>query len=82
MSDALRSFQDALIVARIVAAKQKTFLEARQAILELLKSKGWKVVTGLKIPHATSPDFKLRLWFKAQAVYYTQGEGAICDVRP
>lgn len=72
MSDALRQFQDALLVARVVnAAKGPTFEQARNEALEALKKDGWKVVEGLKIPHATSRDGKLRLWFKAQAVWYT-----------
>lgn len=68
----VRDFQDAVIVAKLVqAAKGKTYQEAQQEILTALKSKGWKIVTGLKIPHATSPDGKLRLWFKAQAIWST-----------
>jgi len=72
MSNALREFQDALIAKRVVlAAKGPTFEQARQEALTALKGEGWKVTQGLKIPHATSPDGKLRLWFKAQAVWYT-----------
>lgn len=59
-------------VARKFLAK-KTFQAARDEILAHLKSKGWKIKEGLKIPYATSPDGDFRLWFKTQAVYYTSG---------
>lgn len=72
MSDTLREFQDALLIDRVVnAAKGPTFEQARGEALDALKKDGWKVNDSLKIPHATSPDGKLRLWFKAQAVWYT-----------
>jgi len=51
----------------------RTFDDARKDIFDLLKREGWKVVEGLKIPHATSPNGELRLWFKKQAVYFTEG---------
>jgi hypothetical protein len=47
----------------------KTFLRARLEYLQDLEANGWKVNKFLKVPHATSPDGKIRLWFKAQAVY-------------
>ena len=47
-----------------------TYAQAHTAILALLMAKGWEVKQNLKIPHATSPDGNLRLWFKAQAIYY------------
>jgi len=50
-------------------AKRKTFNEARTDILAHLKKEGWKVVDGLKVPHATRPDGKARVYFKTQAVY-------------
>jgi len=56
-------------------AKRKTFLEARAEILEHLKKERWKVVDGLKVPHATSPDGTIRVWFKAQAVYVSYSSG-------
>ena len=59
-------------VARVLTAAP-TFQAARDAVLDYLKGEGWKVVGGLKIPHATSPDGEVRLWFKAQAVYYSKG---------
>ena len=52
----------------------KTFPQARREILLYLKSSGWQVSDlNLKIPHATSPDGEFRLWFKPQAVHYTEG---------
>lgn len=60
-------------VARYVIQAARTFLEARSEILRYLASQGWRVVGDLKVPHATSPDGGFRLWFKAQAVYFTEG---------
>lgn len=54
-------------------AAPRTFKVARQEILDHLNNAGWNISDPtLKIPHATSPDGTLRLWFKAQAVYYTK----------
>jgi len=52
-------------------AKRKTFAQARSEILDRLQSSGWALKRNLKVPHATSPDGDLRLWFKTQAVYAT-----------
>lgn len=49
-----------------------TYLAARAAILAHLASLNWTCKPDLKVAHATRPDGKLRLWFKAQAVHYTQ----------
>ena len=57
------------IVRRFLAAKKPTFQEVRQKVFAFLKSKNWKIAENNKIPHATSPDGKTRLWFKAQADY-------------
>lgn len=64
---------------RLVEAVATTFQAARAAILDDLQRRGWKVVAGLKIPHATSPHGQLRLWFKAQAVYFTEDLSARSD---
>jgi len=56
----------------IEAAKLPTFQAAQAAIMALLEKERWKVTRGLKIPYATSPSGELRLWFKAQAVYFTE----------
>ena len=48
----------------------ETYSKAKERLLCELASKGWKVSSGLKIPHATRPD-GFRVWFKAQAVYHS-----------
>lgn len=55
-------------------AKRPTFQAAKTAVLDYLQKQGWKVNPHLKVPHATSPDGELRLWFKAQAIYYSWGD--------
>lgn len=55
--------------------KQLTYADARLNIIYLLEDRGWTVSKALKIPHATSPDGSLRLWFKPQAVWYTSLSG-------
>lgn len=52
----------------------RTFDQARREILDALRAAGWSIKSDLKVPHATSPDGNLRLWFKAQAVHSTEGE--------
>lgn len=58
----------------------KTFNEYRSDHLKNLAEAGWTVVTRdtrtgkeLKVPYATSPSGGTRLWFKTQAVYFTEG---------
>ncbi len=53
---------------------QETFKAAQIRILTQLVALGWKMVPALKVPHATSPDGRTRLWFKSQAVYYSVGD--------
>lgn len=59
--------------------RARTFMDSRGDILDELRRRGWRVVTvspsmkPMKVPHATSPDGTLRLWFKPQAVYFTRG---------
>ena len=50
----------------------KTFVQAKAAHLAELSKRGWGVKPDLKVPHATSPDGKTRLWFKSQAVHVTK----------
>lgn len=57
--------------AKVNKPKQ-TYAQAQGAILNDLTTSGWAVTPGLKIPHATSPDGSLRLWFKPQAVWATR----------
>jgi hypothetical protein len=48
----------------------RTFLQARSEILDTLQANQWTLSDRhLKVPHATSPNGRVRLWFKAQAVY-------------
>lgn len=56
-------------------ASGKTFDQARAEILDHLQKLGWAVNPTLKIPHATSPNGHVRLWFKKQAVYFTDLAG-------
>lgn len=63
-------------VDRIVAkyaAKAKTYAQIHQEYKDLLKDKGWTLSGPLKIPYATSPSGKTRVWFKPQAVYLSVG---------
>jgi len=60
----------------------RTFKQAQAEILDVLQGKGWRLsLRSLKIPHATSPDGWLRLWFKPQAIYYTAGSHNFGDAR-
>lgn len=54
---------------------KETFDAAKRRILEGLQALGWSVSGPLKIPHATSPDGEVRLWFKPQAVWLSQAHG-------
>jgi hypothetical protein len=54
--------------------KLPTFKKAQEAHLDHFASKGWSVKTGLKVPHATSPDGKTRLWFKSQSVHVSKSQ--------
>ena len=69
------AFESALLAERVVRiAKAKTYADAKTELLNYLEKEGWKVSgKTLKIPHATSPEGTLRLWFKPQAIYYTKG---------
>ncbi len=51
----------------------KTYAQAQAEVLTLLTKKGWTVQQGLKIPHATAPNKQFRLWFKPQAIYFSEG---------
>lgn len=56
-------------------ATRRTYAEARDEILDYLHDHDWKFPQMWRVaavPHATSPDGSLRLWFKAQAVHATQ----------
>jgi len=49
--------------------KTPTFQAAKNAVMAYLEGQGWRVSGALKVPHATSPDGVVRLWFKPQAVW-------------
>ncbi len=56
-------------------------------VLDGLSALGWTVKAGLRVPHATSPDGRLRLWFRKPTVYYTFGSHLMpfartTDMRP
>jgi hypothetical protein len=59
--------------ARPALEAKQTYPKARAELLDYLESKGWKVSRNLKVQQATSPNGKLKFWFKAQAVWYTYG---------
>lgn len=50
-----------------------TFAKQKTAILAHLRTHGWETKPDLKVPHATSPDGRLRLWFRPQAVWASHG---------
>lgn len=51
----------------------KTFREAKDGLWNHLAQSGWSMSGRLKVPHATSPDRVVRLWFKPQAIWYSMG---------
>ena len=57
-------------------AKKPTFAEKKDELLGYLKTQGWEVremgpsYKPMKVPHATSPDGTIRLWFKTHAIYH------------
>lgn len=53
----------------------RTYKQAQEEILAYLHGLGWSLPNQrLEVPHASSPDGTLRLWFKPQAVHYTEIE--------
>lgn len=52
----------------------KTYVQAKQDIMNYLQSSGWGVKANLKVPYATSPDGYTRIWFKPQGVWFTLGK--------
>lgn len=47
----------------------KTFKVAREQILIEAELRGWTTKRHLKVPQAISPDKRVHLYFKTQAVY-------------
>lgn len=62
-------------------AKQKTYAQTFAEFMDALEKDGWTLKRSLKIPHATSPDGKHKLWFKTQAVYQSRGDQGFGDAR-
>lgn len=55
-----------------------TYTKAHKSIMADLAAHGWTVQSNLKIPHATSPQGNVRLWFKPQTIHMTRpGRGVI-----
>lgn len=68
----------------VLEGKRPTYKEAQDFHLGELQKIGWSVKTHgprgpLKIPHATSPDGKYRLWFKTQAVHASESDSGNHD---
>ncbi len=63
--------REAQAPAKPKKAKRPTFKAAKQAVMDHLEKQGWTVKRGLKVPHATSPDGDVKLWFKAQAIHHS-----------
>jgi hypothetical protein len=65
----------------------QTYAKAQADIMAGLEKDGWKVKkTGpdgkpMKVPHATSPNGDFKLFFKAQAIYKTHGQGDLGNAR-
>lgn len=65
--------RDGHIVESLEEAKVKrTYAMAKKEMLDAFQKAGWRVAAGLKIPHATSRDMTLKLWFRPQAIYVTK----------
>jgi uncharacterized protein with PIN domain len=59
---------------------KRTYAIAQRELIAFLQTKGWDMTLSglrgpLKVPYITSPDKGVRLWFKAQAIYYTTVQG-------
>jgi hypothetical protein len=53
----------------------ETFAQAKARVMNHLEAQGWRVARDLKVPHATSPDGAIRVWFKPQALYLSVVHG-------
>lgn len=58
-----------------INAPDRTYAQAKKAVWDELEYGGWRVALRansgrpLQVPYATTPDGRLRLWFKPQAVW-------------
>ena len=51
----------------------RTFKQAKADIWHKLQLMGWTMsATTIKVPHATSPSGRTRLWFKPQGIHWTR----------
>ena len=64
----------------------ETFKQAHTRIVTTLRNAGWASSPAWTVPYLTSPDGRVRLWFKAQAIYYSRGNShslsgarSLCD---
>ncbi len=55
--------------------KKPMYARARQLLFQGLADAGWQLSGQLKVPHATSPDGTVRVWFRPQSVYLAVGDG-------
>lgn len=56
-----------------------TFRQIQSIVLDDLARLRWSVARSLKVPHATDPDERVRLWFRPQSIHYAidnEGRGA------
>lgn len=51
-------------------ARERTYKQIQADILGGLEAMGWDTKPRLKVPHATDPSRRLRLWFRPQSVHY------------
>ena len=53
-----------------MAKRFSTYGAAHQALMSELEREGWRLSSpSLKVPHATAPDGRVRLWFKSRSIY-------------
>jgi hypothetical protein len=79
-----RAMDRADATRRSVSAKRppETYSNATARLLDALTRLGWTSTSShkhtgrpLKVPHALSPSGNAQLWFKPEAVYFTEGRG-------
>lgn len=60
----------------------ETFKAAHDRIFAELGQAGWTLSsTYLKVRHATSPDGRVRVWFKPQALWVSEGKHTVGEAR-
>lgn len=60
----------------------ETYSAAAKRLLRELAAAGWRTEPTLKVPHATTPDGRARIWFRPQAVYMVKGNAqALANAR-